>query len=117
MVKPGGLDCHRPGTGFTKWLSRALPWTTSPGEVEQLGTNKTAGTDLPAEPHTTSIGERLRWALDGGPPNNTLGRADLALWLMSEIGRRNGIVFLRQEFRDDHSASDAEDLLGTSDEQ
>ncbi len=31
-----------------------------------------------------------------------LGGANLAIWPLSEIGQRNGIVFIRREFRDDH---------------
>jgi glycerol-3-phosphate O-acyltransferase len=31
-----------------------------------------------------------------------LGGANLAIWPFSDIGQRNGIVFIRREFRDDH---------------
>lgn len=45
----------------------------------------------------------LRSALDehGFPHNNVLGGVNLAFWPMSTIARRNGIVFIRREFKGD----------------
>jgi glycerol-3-phosphate O-acyltransferase len=45
---------------------------------------------------------RSALAKHGFGPNNVLGGANLAIWPFSEIGQRNGIVFIRREFRDDH---------------
>ena len=45
---------------------------------------------------------RSALAQHGFAPNNVLGGANLAIWPFSEIGQRNGIVFIRREFRDDH---------------
>jgi glycerol-3-phosphate O-acyltransferase len=103
-VKPGGVTVTA-WDRFTKWLSRAYTVDYIPEEVEQLKElNKTAGLIFLPNHRSYLDPMVLRWALDkhGFPPNNTLGGANLALWPMSEIGRRNGIVFIRREFRDDH---------------
>ncbi|MEZ5115857.1 MAG: 1-acyl-sn-glycerol-3-phosphate acyltransferase [Candidatus Nanopelagicales bacterium] len=45
----------------------------------------------------------LRSALDQGgfPPNHILGGINLALWPLSTIAKRSGLVFIRRQFRDD----------------
>ncbi len=103
-VKPGGVTVAA-WDKFTEWLSRAYTVDYIPEEVERLKElNKTAGLIFLPNHRSYLDPMVLRWALDhhGFPPNNTLGGANLALWPMSEIGRRNGIVFIRREFRDDH---------------
>lgn len=37
----------------------------------------------------------------GFPPNHILGGINLALWPLSELGRRSGLVFIRRQTRDD----------------
>jgi glycerol-3-phosphate O-acyltransferase len=90
---------------FTRWLARAYQVDYHPGDVEALrALNRTSG--LVFLPNHRSYLDPLvlRWVLEhyGFPPNNTLGGANLKLWPLSEIGKRNGIVFIRREFRDDH---------------
>lgn len=36
----------------------------------------------------------------GFPPNHTLGGINLAFWPVGPIGRRNGLIFIRREFKD-----------------
>lgn len=36
----------------------------------------------------------------GFPPNHTLGGVNLAFWPVGPIGRRNGLIFIRREFKD-----------------
>ena len=45
----------------------------------------------------------LRNALQrhGFPPNHILGGINLAMWPMSELGRRSGLIFIRRTTRDD----------------
>ena len=103
-VKPGGLTVAA-WDRFSRWLARAYQVDYIPAEVEGLKdlNKKSALIFLPN--HRSYLDPLvLRSVLDeyGFPPNHTLGGANLALWPMSEIGRRNGIVFIRREFRDDH---------------
>ena len=103
-VKPGGLSVAG-WDMFTRWLSRAYQVDYLPADVENLRQlNETSGLIFLPNHRSYLDPLVLRWALErhGFPPNNTLGGANLALWPMSEIGRRNGIVFIRREFRDDH---------------
>ena len=103
-VKPGGVTVSA-WDRFAKWLSRAYKVDYIPEEVERLRElNRTSGLIFLPNHRSYLDPMTLRWALEqhGFPPNHTLGGANLALWPMSEIGRRNGIVFIRREFRDDH---------------
>ena len=103
-VKPGGLSVAG-WDMFTRWLSRAYKVDYQPADVEKLRQlNETSGLIFLPNHRSYLDPLVLRWALEhhGFPPNNTLGGSNLALWPMSEIGRRNGIVFIRREFRDDH---------------
>jgi len=103
-VKPGGVSVAA-WDRFTRWLSRAYKVDYRPEEVEHLRElNRTSGLIFLPNHRSYLDPLVLRWALEkhGFPPNNTLGGSNLALWPMSEIGRRNGIVFIRREFRDDH---------------
>ncbi len=90
---------------FCRWLSRAYRLDYRPDEVRALRRlNQT--TSLIFLPNHRSYLDALvlRSALmeQGFPPNNVLAGANLALWPLSSIGRRNGIVFIRRQFRDDH---------------
>ncbi|MCU0265494.1 MAG: 1-acyl-sn-glycerol-3-phosphate acyltransferase [Actinomycetia bacterium] len=44
---------------------------------------------------------RSALAQHGFPPNHILGGINLALWPMSEIAKRSGLVFIRRQSRDD----------------
>ena len=90
---------------LSRWMARAYKVDYIPSEVAALrDLNKTSGLIFLPNHRSYLDPLVLRYALDqyGFPPNNTLGGSNLALWPMSEIGRRNGIVFIRREFRDDH---------------
>ncbi len=103
-VKPGGLTVSG-WDMFTRWLSRAYKVDYVPEDLEALRElNRTSGLIFLPNHRSYLDPLVLRWAMEqhGFPPNNTLGGANLALWPLSEIGRRNGIVFIRREFRDDH---------------
>ena len=100
-VKPGGVSVAA-WDRFTRWLSRAYKVDYRPEEVEHLRElNRTSGLIFLPNHRSDLDPLVLRWALEkhGFPPNNTLGGSNLALWPMSEIGRRTGIVFIRREFR------------------
>jgi len=103
-VKPGGMSVDI-WDKFSRWLSRAYKVDYIPSEVAALRElNQTSGLIFLPNHRSYLDPLVLRWVLEqyGFPPNNTLGGANLALWPFSEIGRRNGIVFIRREFRDDH---------------
>lgn len=44
---------------------------------------------------------RTALAQHGFPPNHILGGINLAMWPMSELGRRSGLIFIRRSTRDD----------------
>jgi glycerol-3-phosphate O-acyltransferase len=103
-VKPGGISVAA-WDRFTQWMARAYKVDYDPQAVERLRElNATSGLIFLPNHRSYLDPLVLRWALEqhGFPPNNTLGGSNLALWPMSEIGKRNGIVFIRREFRDDH---------------
>jgi glycerol-3-phosphate O-acyltransferase len=103
-VKPGGLTVTF-WDRFANWLSRAYKVDYIPEQVEALKQlNESSGLIFLPNHRSYLDPMTLRYTLEqhGFPPNHTLGGANLALWPMSEIGRRNGIVFIRREFRDDH---------------
>jgi glycerol-3-phosphate O-acyltransferase len=103
-VKQGGMTVDM-WDKFSRWLSRAYQVDYLPSEVSALRQlNETSGLIFLPNHRSYLDPLVLRWVLEqyGFPPNNTLGGANLALWPFSEIGRRNGIVFIRREFRDDH---------------
>ncbi|HQR80476.1 MAG TPA: 1-acyl-sn-glycerol-3-phosphate acyltransferase [Actinomycetota bacterium] len=103
-VKPGGVSVTA-WDRFTRWMSRAYQVDYHPQDVEDLrALNERSGLIFLPNHRSYLDPLVLRWALEqhGFPPNNTLGGSNLALWPMSEIGKRNGIVFIRREFRDDH---------------
>jgi len=103
-VKPGNKSVDL-WDRFSRWMSRAYKVDYLPSEVTALrDLNQTSGLIFLPNHRSYLDPLVLRWVLEqyGFPPNNTLGGANLAMWPMSEIGRRNGIVFIRREFRDDH---------------
>jgi glycerol-3-phosphate O-acyltransferase len=103
-TKPGGMTVTA-WDHFTHWLSRAYEVDYHPDDVEALRElNETSGLIFLPNHRSYLDPLVLRWVLEqyGFPPNNTLGGANLKLWPLSEIGKRNGIVFIRREFREDH---------------
>lgn len=90
---------------FTRWMARAYQVDFRAEEVAELK-RLNAQTALIFLPNHRSYLDPLvlRSVLQQGgfPNNNVLGGANLAMWPMSAIGQRNGIVFIRREFRDDH---------------
>ena len=90
---------------FCGWLSRAYRVDYRPAEVERLRELNRSASLVFLPNHRSYLDPMiLRSALSqhGFAPNNVLGGANLAIWPFSEIGQRNGIVFIRREFRDDH---------------
>ena len=90
---------------FCAWLSRAYRVDYRPAEVERLRELNRSASLVFLPNHRSYLDPMvLRSALaqHGFAPNNVLGGANLAIWPFSEIGQRNGIVFIRREFRDDH---------------
>jgi glycerol-3-phosphate O-acyltransferase len=90
---------------FCGWLSRAYRVDYRRAEVEHLRElNKSASLVFLPNHRSYLDPMILRSALSqhGFTPNNVLGGANLAIWPFSDIGQRNGIVFIRREFRDDH---------------
>ncbi|MDH3959367.1 MAG: 1-acyl-sn-glycerol-3-phosphate acyltransferase [Actinomycetota bacterium] len=90
---------------FSRWLSRAYLVDYKRDEVERLRELNESASLIFLPNHRSYLDPMvLRSALiqHGFPPNNVLGGANLAIWPFSEIGQRNGIVFIRREFRDDH---------------
>ena len=90
---------------FCAWLSRAYRVDYRPAQVQRLRElNETASLVFLPNHRSYLDPMILRSALaqHGFPSNNVLGGANLAIWPFSEIGQRNGIVFIRREFRDDH---------------
>jgi glycerol-3-phosphate O-acyltransferase len=89
---------------FCRWLSRAYRVDYIASEVEHLAAlNQRAGLIFLPNHRSYLDTMVLRSALmvHGFPPNNVLGGANLAIWPFSKIGQRNGIVFIRREFKDD----------------
>ncbi len=89
---------------FCAWLARAYQLDYSREELAELRRlNKT--TSLIFLPNHRSYLDPLvlRSALmaEGFPPNNVMSGANLAMWPLSAVGQRNGVVFIRREFRDD----------------
>lgn len=90
---------------FCRWLARAYKLDYRESEVETLKRLNRESALIFLPNHRSYLDPLvLRSALEqhGFPPNNVLGGANLALWPLSTIGQRNGIVFIRREFRDDH---------------
>jgi glycerol-3-phosphate O-acyltransferase len=89
---------------FGGWLSRAYRIDVDPGELPRL--------DALAERHSLVFLPNHRSYLDplalrrvlgahGLPPNHILGGINLAMWPISTVGKRAGLVFIRRSFRDD----------------
>lgn len=87
------------------WLSRAYHLDYRPAQVQRLRELNASASLVFLPNHRSYLDPMvLRSALSaqGFASNNVLGGANLAIWPFSEIGQRNGIVFIRREFRDDH---------------
>ncbi len=90
---------------FCHWLARAYKLDYLPQQVEDLKRLNRDSALIFLPNHRSYLDPLvLRSALEqhGFPPNNVLGGANLALWPLNHVGQRNGIVFIRREFRDDH---------------
>jgi glycerol-3-phosphate O-acyltransferase len=90
---------------FCRWLSRAYNVDYRADEARALRRLNQTTTLIFLPNHRSYLDTLvLRSALmdQGFPPNNVIAGANLALWPLSTIGQRNGIVFIRREFRDDH---------------
>ena len=90
---------------FSRWLSRAYRLDYRPEDVRALRRLNQSASLIFLPNHRSYLDTMvLRSALmeQGFPPNYVLAGANLALWPLSTIGQRNGIVFIRREFRDDH---------------
>jgi glycerol-3-phosphate O-acyltransferase len=89
---------------FSRWLSRAYRLDYRPEEVRDLRRMNQSTTLIFLPNHRSYLDTMvLRSALmeQGFPPSYVLAGANLSLWPLSTIGQRNGIVFIRREFRDD----------------
>ncbi len=103
QTKPGNLTV-KGWDRFCRWLARAYGLDYNKDEIRDLQElNKTSSLIFLPNHRSYLDPLVLRSALQkfGFPPNNVLGGANLALWPLSLIGQRNGIVFIRREFRDD----------------
>jgi glycerol-3-phosphate O-acyltransferase len=89
---------------FGQWLSRS--YTVDSGDTD-LGDLRALGRQhsLVFLPNHRSYLDPLilRTVLEraGFPPNHILGGINLALWPMSSIAKRSGLVFIRRQTRDD----------------
>lgn len=103
-AKPGGLTV-KIWDRFSRWLARSYKIDVDNRAIEELKVLN-QGSSLVFLPNHRSYLDplvlRAALAPHGFPPNHVLGGANLSLWPLSEIGQRNGIVFIRREFRDDH---------------
>lgn len=105
MASPPGKHTVQIWDRFCQWLARAYQVDFDPAEVEKLRALNEQCSLVFLPNHRSYLDPlvlRSALAQHGFKPNNVLGGSNLALWPFSEIGRRNGIVFIRREFRDDH---------------
>jgi hypothetical protein len=89
---------------FCRWLARAYQLDFDPNEVRFLQELNRESALIFLPNHRSYLDPLvLRSALARFefPPNSILGGSNLALWPLSTIGQRSGIVFIRREFRDD----------------
>lgn len=89
---------------FCRWLSRAYNLDYRPEEARALRRLNQTTTLIFLPNHRSYLDTMiLRSALleQGFAPNHVLAGANLALWPLSDFGKRNGIVFIRRQFRDD----------------
>ncbi len=85
------------------WLGRAYKLDVNDEAVERLAELNKDHTLVFLPNHRSYLDPLvLRSALDkhGFKPNHVLGGVNLAFWPMGPIARRNGIVFIRRQFRD-----------------
>ncbi len=86
-----------------RWLGRAYKLDVDHKQVEHLRELNADNTLVFLPNHRSYLDPLvLRSALDqhGFPPNHTLGGLNLAFWPLGSIARRNGMVFIRREFKD-----------------
>ena len=104
-TKPGKLTVSG-WDRFCRWLARAYRLDYRSEEVESSqGLNQRRGADLPAQPPVLPgpAGAALGAGAARLPAQQRARRRQPgASGRMSMVGQRNGIVFIRREFRDDH---------------
>ncbi|MFN8195305.1 MAG: 1-acyl-sn-glycerol-3-phosphate acyltransferase [Nocardioidaceae bacterium] len=87
-----------------RWLTRSYVVdadTSTLGELRDLG-RKQSLVFLPNHrSYLDPLVLRTALAGHGFPPNHVLGGINLAMWPMSELGRRSGLIFIRRSTRDD----------------
>ena len=88
---------------FGRWLTRSYTVdaeTAAPGDPRP-GPRALAG--VPAQPPVLPRPAGPASALDrhGFPPNHILGGINLAMWPLSAIAKRAGMVFIRRQIRED----------------
>lgn len=90
--------------GVARWLGRAYKLDVHEEQVAHLRELNQSSTLVFLPNHRSYLDPLvLRSALEkeGFPPNHTLGGVNLAFWPLGSIGRRNGTVFIRRQFKDD----------------
>ncbi len=86
-----------------RWLGRAYKLDVDDEAIERLAQLNKDHTLVFLPNHRSYLDPLvLRSALDkhGFKPNHVLGGVNLSFWPMGPIARRNGIVFIRRQFRD-----------------
>ena len=89
---------------FCRWLARAYSLDVDDKAIDDLKELNKDSSLVFLPNHRSYLDPLvLRSALQrhGFPPNHVLGGVNLALWPLSDIGQRNGIVFIRREFKND----------------
>lgn len=104
MVAQVGPQASRAWDRMGRWLTRSYTVdadTSGLAELRELGRTHS----LVFLPNHRSYLDPLvvRNALQrhGFPPNYILGGINLAMWPMSELGRRSGLIFIRRSTRED----------------
>jgi len=90
---------------FSKWLARAYKLDVNDRELVELRKLNKDSSLVFLPNHRSYLDPLvLRSAMQpyGFPPNHVLGGVNLAIWPLADFGQKNGIVFIRREFKDDH---------------
>lgn len=90
---------------FSRWLARAYKLDVDDRALDDLRKLNKASSLVFLPNHRSYLDPLiLRSAMQpyGFPPNHVLGGVNLAIWPLADFGQKNGIVFIRREFKDDH---------------
>lgn len=90
---------------LSNWMARAYRLDVDDhglSEIKRLGEDSSLIFLPNHRSYLDPIILRSTLAKHGFPPNYVLGGDNLAFWPMAPLARRNGIVFIRREFRDAH---------------